>query len=419
MRFVTGLLLALTLSQSPPKGSSAGDALGLLTEVGQRYADAKSYHIEAVEERTHSNELRHSWNKSLLKAIVAPGGRYRYEGRSDLGTTVLVSDGKTQWDYHVEEHEYTQSPVPPTADKHRNIVQEEMAAENAKDLADRTVHLAKALKSASWLPEETISVNGHPIECYVVHFGEDDRKTRHHDGKQEETVWIDKSRKIVVKALKREDTYFMIGSHTHIPIVAETTTLYPIVELDQQEPASTFTFVAPADAKLMVEFPNQFARHSSPGQATDLLGKPAPELPLKSASGEVTKLSSFRGKPVFIEFWATWCEPCVDLMPELTKLYGETADKGLVWLSIDNDEDPSEAEAFITREHIPWRNYHDEDGSLGDAFHREGIPLGVLIDAEGKITFCAVGYEIADLRAAIAKLGPQFNATAEAVGRHF
>ena len=130
----------------PPKGSSAGDALGLLTEVGQRYADAKSYHIEAVEERTHSNELRHSWNKSLLKAIVAPGGRYRYEGRSDLGTTVLVSDGKTQWDYHVEEHEYTQSPVPPTADKHRNIVQEEMAAENAKDLADRTVHLAKSIE---------------------------------------------------------------------------------------------------------------------------------------------------------------------------------------------------------------------------------------------------------------------------------
>ena len=59
-----------------------------------------------------------------------------------------------------------------------------------------------------------------------------------------------------------------------------------------------------------------------------------------------------------------------------------------------------------------WANYHDEDGSLGEAFHREGIPLGVLIDAAGKITFYESGYEIPQLRAAIAKLGPQFSPTA-------
>ena len=74
-------LLALALPQAtqsaPPK-----DALALLNEVSQGYADAKSYHIEAVEERAYNNELSRHWDRTLLTAIVMPDGRYRYEGRS-------------------------------------------------------------------------------------------------------------------------------------------------------------------------------------------------------------------------------------------------------------------------------------------------------------------------------------------------
>jgi hypothetical protein len=50
------------------------------------------------------------------------------------------------------------------------------------------------------------------------------------------------------------------------------------------------------------------------------------------------------------------------MVPDLVKLYDETAPKGLVWLGVDNDENPEAAEKFITQEHIPWRNYHDLDG---------------------------------------------------------
>jgi len=406
--------VSLIVAQAAPQSSSAVDALALLNAVSQRYADAKSYHVEAVEERTSSNELQHSWQKQLLTAIVMPGGRYRYEGRSGFGSAILVSDGTTKWAYHLHEQLYTEQTVSPTDSKKRRITsQEEYPTQAARLLVDDLARLSKRLKSATALPDETISINAHSLDCDVVRYTEDDFKTRsiHFDFKETRTIWIDKLRKVIVKTTDQEQTYTILaGSKAHIPISAETTTIYPVVEFDPQEPETTFRFVPPADAKLVAEFPVPHFKALEP-EPSDLVGKSAPGIHLKSADGKLTTLSSYRGKPIFLEFWATWCGPCVDLMPDLAKLYSETAEKGLVWLSIDSDEDPADATAFIAREHIPWTNYHDADGSLGEAFHREGIPLGVLIDPDGKVTFCRSGYEISDLRSAIAKLGPQFSST--------
>src|SRR5665811_2517668 len=94
------VLLLLALLPPTPQSAPAKDALALLNEVSQRYADAKSYHLEAIEERTSSNELTRHWDKTFLTAIVTADGRYRYEARSGFGSAILVSDAKTDWDYH-------------------------------------------------------------------------------------------------------------------------------------------------------------------------------------------------------------------------------------------------------------------------------------------------------------------------------
>jgi thiol-disulfide isomerase/thioredoxin len=359
MPFPFVLLLAFALPQTASNPSKP-DALALLNEVSQRYADAKSYHIEAVEEENSSNELQYSWQKSLLTAIVMPGGRYRYEGRSGYAAALLVSDGTTQWDYHFYEHIYTQQPVSPQLKSKRRFSQQEMAADKANYIVDQMARRARHLKSATFLPDETISVDGKSVECYVVRYSGEDLKTKKNDLKEDVTLWIEKSRKVVRKTLSQLDSSLVTDVSSHLPFHGETTVTYPAVELDQPEPASSFTFVAPSDAKLIPEFPDPFAERSQI-EAMDSVAKPAPELQLKSAEGKITTLSSFRGRPVFIEFWATWCGPCVGLMPELTRLYQETANRGLAWMSVDNDEDSA-------------------------------------------------------LRAAIAKLGPQFSAVASAGG---
>jgi thiol-disulfide isomerase/thioredoxin len=406
MPFPFLLLLALVRPQATP-AAPANDALTLLNEVSQRYADAKSYHLEAVEEKTESHELSRHWNKRLLTAIVMPDGRYRYEGNSGFGSATLVSDGTTHWDYHPVDHLFTAQPASPNDPPPRQILAaEEVTVHDAKFLMHRLAHNADSVKSAAFLPDESIPLNGKKVDCYVVHYVDDSVDS---DVRFEWTVWIDKSRKVVVKTFSHGETYVLTMAHGHIPRHMEITVTYPVVELDQPEPASLFSFVAPADAKLVPEFPNSFAKKPESDAALDLVGMPAPELQLAASDGKLTPLSSFHGKPVFVEFWATWCGPCVDLMPALMKLYAETSDKGLVWVSIDSDEDASAVAAFLSREHVAWPNYHDQNGSFGKAFHRNGIPLGVLVDADGKITFYKTGYGITDLRAAIAKLRPEFS----------
>jgi len=99
-------------------------------------------------------------------------------------------------------------------------------------------------------------------------------------------------------------------------------------------------------------------------------------------------------------------------VPDLMKLYAETEPKGLVWVAVDNDENPDSADKVVAQEHIPWPNYHDLDGSIGAAFHRNGLPLGVLIDERGQVAFYQSAYTVSDLRSSIAKLGPQFGSVA-------
>jgi thiol-disulfide isomerase/thioredoxin/outer membrane lipoprotein-sorting protein len=391
---------------------SRSDGLTLLKNVCQQYADAKSYHIEAVQERTTSNELHGSWEKELLVAIVAPNGKYRYEGRSGHGSAILVSDGETRWAYHLDEHLYTRALVSADAkEKSRIMPEEEMAAQVAKSVVKSIVSLGTQLRSATLLHDERIVVNGRKIKCRVIHIAEDDFRTHKPESKREETLWIDGARNLIVRIQRRTDSYITLApSRVHIPMLIEETTVFSVAQLGNEE-ESSFTFSPPQDAKLVEAFPDTMT-HGSEEHSKEFVGKQAPDIQLKGSGGKVTSLSMLRGKPVFIEFWATWCAPCIDLMPELKTLYSQTAES-VVWIGIDSDEDPKVAKAYVSQEQISWPNYHDEDGSFGVAFQREGIPLGVLIDADGKITFYKSGYDISDLRTALAKISPEFAKKAE------
>lgn len=121
----------------------------------------------------------------------------------------------------------------------------------------------------------------------------------------------------------------------------------------------------------------------------------------------MVSLDSFRGKPVLLDVWATWCPPCAKELAPLSRIYEEGKNKGLVFLTIDQDEEAGTASAFLSKNGYTWPNFHD-DGDANVILRSSGIPRTILVDREGKVVFDEMSSNESELRSAIAKLGPQY-----------
>ncbi len=93
------------------------------------------------------------------------------------------------------------------------------------------------------------------------------------------------------------------------------------------------------------------ASGSAPSMASDLSGKPEPDLRLKDLDGKDVGLADLKGKVVFVNFWATWCEPCQEEIPILIDMQNKLADKGFTVVGIAMDEEGKSVVApFVSKE---------------------------------------------------------------------
>jgi thiol-disulfide isomerase/thioredoxin len=130
------------------------------------------------------------------------------------------------------------------------------------------------------------------------------------------------------------------------------------------------------------------ARHHTPAAAESASAANFFAQQLPDPGGRMHLLSQWQGKPLIINFWATWCAPCVEEMPELAALQAELAPKNMHIIGIGIDT-PANIQAFAAKYHISYPLY--VAGISGTELSRQfgnqsgGLPFTVLIDAKGKI----------------------------------
>ena len=120
--------------------------------------------------------------------------------------------------------------------------------------------------------------------------------------------------------------------------------------------------------------------------------KPAPDFKLVSLKGDSVQLSKLKGKVVMLDFWATWCGPCVSELPNLVKLYKKYENNpGVVFFSIDKNEPASTIKPFMEKNNYSFDVLLGNLTPVSQAFGIEGIPMKFLIDRNGRIEFRHIG----------------------------
>ncbi len=165
-----------------------------------------------------------------------------------------------------------------------------------------------------------------------------------------------------------------------------------LAAVEQLTPENNLQYYVDLDNSLSKVYPNssyvKLFHEKVQGMTRVAVGSVAPEISLPDTSGKEVTLSSFKGKVVLIDFWASWCGPCRASLPNVVKMYNKYHDKNFTVLSISLDKDKDAWIEAIHKFGLKWTNISDLkywDSKVVKLYNFDGIPFTVLVSADGKI----------------------------------
>lgn len=126
-------------------------------------------------------------------------------------------------------------------------------------------------------------------------------------------------------------------------------------------------------------------------------GDTPPALSAPQRDGTMLTLESLRGQLVYVDFWASWCAPCLQALPALDALYRKYGDRGFTVLAVNVDTERKPALAMLDRLQPSYAVVFDPEGRWPGAFGLRGMPCGYLLDRNGEIVYTQAGYKASDL----------------------
>jgi peroxiredoxin len=322
---------------------------------------------------------------------------------SSNGEVTFVSDGRTVWVHSVGLSQFIVDDAPKDMEtllrdnSHIGMLLGEMGPLGDLFRANPRAAILSSVTSCKVVGTEKIG----GVECTRVH------------GEQVEMDWDawfqtgpqPALRKFVFSPLKgmlagarEEDKAKLIGARI------EAAASFDDWKFDFAPEGNAFTFEPPKGAKKVAHFaaaePPAAGADTPAADAAEpaggpeaLKGKPAPDFALDLLAGGKMQLAAHKDKQVVIlDFWATWCGPCVRALPEVAAAAAAFKDKGVVLYAVNQQEEPADVKKFIEAKKLEIAVAMDAKGDAAKLYKVRGIPQTVIIGKDGNIAEVHVGY---------------------------
>ncbi len=367
-------------------------AVSLCAASAQTLPDAQTLfeHSQAISKGFHSLQF----DEEIVMETAFPGlptmktttqmsstylnpGKTRMEVKTAGLTFLDLSDGENTWIYNSMAKQYTRIAAGqgPAA----------VVAAMGVKLPDPSA-VATSYKTAA---DGIIEIDGQKHDCWIVEvqIGEmtlpSADKTIPKMTGAVMSYWIDKKTGIEIQttiAMK-----MVIGGKD---VEMHQKSVKKNVKIDEPLSEALFVFTPPPDAKEVKEL----SLFGSPAGKPQLAGKQAPAFEVKSLEGKAFALEAFKGKPVLLDFWATWCAPCRKSMPVLDKIAGEFKSGELVILGVNTGEDRDLVEKFLKKTPFAYPAVLSGDSGILSAYEVTAFPTFILIGPDGKIVANEIGF---------------------------
>jgi thiol-disulfide isomerase/thioredoxin/outer membrane lipoprotein-sorting protein len=317
-------------------------------------------------------------------------GKARIELQLAGGGNLLVSDGELTWTYRPSTKSYTKIAAAQTP--------EGVAANMA--VLDVLGFFADS-KTTKTAREESITIDGKIYDCWVLTSSVKLPAQAAMGGQLSEgvlTSWIDKK---LLLEVKEEIAYSVkvppAAGEAPVEYQSKIRQIVRDLKVDQRVATTLFAFAPPADAREQAP--------QSAGNRVDLTGKDAPSFRGVSLDGKAYSLEELKGRPVLLDFWASWCGPCIRSMPTLEKLHHDYRAQGLVVLGIDVGEKREVVEKFLTTKPVPYPVIMGDEAGIPAAYGVSAYPTFVMIAPDGKISSHLIGFNESTLPNIVATAG--------------
>ena len=375
MRFI--VVTALTLSSLYAQTYPDGQTLANQAETSLQKLHSVQYKEEMNMEMAVGGQTI-KMTTEMSRAMVNPG-KTRMETKAQGLTMMVVSDGESTWVYSSLGNEFTR----------KSAVLGPGGIMDALGMGDFMPTIADFHLTSKTTGEDTIVVDGQKHDCWVVRtdMGELPLPAAAKGAKLSGgtiTTWMDKKLGIDLQG----DISMKISMPGGMSTETRIKTVKKDLRIDAPIPDSTFTFTPPEGAKEV----EKLSLAGPIGATPDLAGKPAPDFTLQTPDGKPYSLAALKGKPVLLDFWATWCGPCRKATPSVEKVFQQYKDQGLIVLGVDGGEERAAVADFLKKTPMAYPAVLSGESTVLKDYQVKAFPSFVLIDADGKIAAYEVGF---------------------------